>query len=132
MARDNHAAFAGGDLLVGVEGEDPGVAEGADPAAANFRADGLASVFNDAQVVTVCNFKQGRNVGGTAESVHGDERARVRRDGGLDPGGGEVERFGVDIRENGESADVADSVGYGDEGEGRDDDLVARADAQGQ
>ena len=46
------AAFAGGDVLVGLEAERDQIAEGADAAAAPARTDRLRRIFHDAQVMT--------------------------------------------------------------------------------
>lgn len=46
-SREDRAAFAGCDLLVGVETEDGQIAEGAHGAAVECGADGLACIFED-------------------------------------------------------------------------------------
>jgi hypothetical protein len=62
--------------------------------------------------------------------VDDEEGAGARANGALDGGGIEIEGEGVDVGEDGRSADVEDGVGDGDKGERGDDDLVAFTDAE--
>jgi hypothetical protein len=64
-----------------------------------------------------------------AGEVDRDDRARGRRDRGLDAVEVDVARDRIDVDEDRPGADFEDDVAGGDPGERRGDDLVARADA---
>ena len=49
----DRAAFAGGDLLVGIEAEDGQIAEAADAAPVEFGTNCFACVFDDGQIVSL-------------------------------------------------------------------------------
>ena len=70
-------------------------------------------------------------VGAAAVDVDGDDGARARRDRGSTACGDSVRRCGLNVGEHHGGAREAHGVGGGDEGEVGDDDLVARADAEG-
>jgi hypothetical protein len=128
---NNHAAFTRGDLFVGVEGENPGIAEGTNMAVADLRADRFAGIFDDEQVVTTRNVEKRSHRGRTAEGVNSNQGASAGRNDCFNVGRIEVPSLSVNVREDGLRANVADSIGDRNEGERRDDDLVARADSQG-
>ena len=132
IAGDEHSAFARGDRLVGIEAEDSKVAEAADGPAAVLRAKGLAGVLNHPGSVAGGKLQDGIEVGGTAEGVDDEDGARAGRDGTGDAGWVEVEREGIDVRENRRCALVKNGVGGGDEREGRENHLVAFTDSQGR
>src|ERR1019366_9043594 len=98
-AGDDHAAFAGGDLLVGVEGEDGDVAKPADGTCAasgvDGSAEGFAGVFDERKVVALGDGYEDGHVGGNAEGVDGEDGAGTRCDGLLDGGGREIEGDGI-------------------------------------
>ena len=63
-------AFAGGDLLVGVEREDAGPAEGADrPVAATCAAEAFAGVFDEDQLVLLGDLLELDHAAGVAERL---------------------------------------------------------------
>src|ERR1039458_562174 len=130
------AAFAGGELLVGIEAEDGEVAEAACAAeiglVSKLGTDGLAGVFNEDQVVAAGDGLKSVHFRGEAEGVDDEDGAGAGRDGPLDAGGREVEGDGVDLRKDGRGADLEDRVGYCNECERGNDDLVAFADAEGE
>jgi hypothetical protein len=64
--------------------------------------------------------------------VDDQDGAGARGDGAFDCLWIEIKRDGVNLREYRCSADLQDCVGYGDECEGGDDNLVAFADAERQ
>ena len=99
---------------------------------AELGADGFARVFDDYKVVARCEVAEGVHVGGDAEGVDYQDGAGSWGEDVFDGGGSEVEGNGVDVREDGRSANMQDGVGYCDEGEGRDDDFVAFPDAEGE
>ncbi len=115
--RQDGAAFAGGELLVGVEAEDGEVAEGADAALMKFSTDRFAGVFNDDKVVARGKGAEGEHVGGNTEGMNDQDGTRSRGEESFDCGGDQVEGYGIDVGEDGCSADVEDGVGDGDEGE---------------
>ncbi len=128
---DDHTAFAGGDLFIGIEAKNPNVSEGSNFAAVELRAEGFASVFDDMEIVTASDFQDVGECGRTSESVHDDDGAGSRGDGFFDAGGIEIERVRIDINENGDGTLVAENVGDGDEGERWNDDFIAVGDAEG-
>jgi hypothetical protein len=154
-AGDDHPPLAGGHLLVGVEGEDRGVPEGARLAAFVFGPDGLAGVLDHRQTVGPSDFQQRVHVGGLAEDVNRQEGfgraepepAFPKRRG--EPASGraaalaqvmdglgrllraDVQGERVDIHKHRDRAFVEDDVGGGDEGERGGEDEIAFADAGG-
>jgi len=129
---DDHAAFAGGDLFIGVEAEDADAAEGADLAAFVGTAEAFAGVFDEGDFVAGGDGGDFVHADGVAEGFDGEDGFGFGGDGGFDFVGIEVEGLGVDVDEDGSGADHLDDVGGGDEGEGGGDDLVAGADVQGE
>jgi len=128
---DDHASFAGGDLLVGIEAKDTGGAEGAGSAAVEGGAEGFAAIFDEGDAVTIGDAFVGIHVGGVAEGGDSDDGLGAWGDGGFELGGVHVEGDGVDIDKDGSGTDHEDAVAAGDEGVGSGDDFVAGADAEG-
>src|SRR5208283_6116507 len=58
------SAFARGDLLIGIESEDAGISPAADFPAVVFRANGLAGILNDAEMMLPSDFQDGREFRG--------------------------------------------------------------------
>ncbi len=125
---DDHAAFAGGDLLVGIEAEDAAAAEGSDFAFFVAAAEAFAGVFDEGDFVAGCELGEIVHAGGIAEGFDGEDGFGFRRDRLLGFLHIHVERGAFDIDEDGGRADHLDDVGGGDEGKGGGDDLVAGAD----
>ncbi len=128
---EDHAAFAGGDLFIGVESEDAGAPEGADGAFAGASAEAFAGVFDEDEFVFLGELFDFDHSAGVAEGFDGDDGLGIWGEGGFEFGEVDIEVFGVDIDEDGFSADVEDAIGGGDEGEGGGDDFVAGLDAGG-
>jgi hypothetical protein len=95
-------------------------------------AEGFAGVFDEEELVVAGEGGERGHICGDAEGVDGENGAGTRGDGRGDGGGGEVQGVGVDVHEDGRCTDVADGVGGGDEGEGRNDDLVVCTDIQSE
>ena len=74
---DDHPAFAGGDLLVGVEAEDAGAAEGADGSLAagdgDASAEAFAGVFDEHQLVLLGELFELDHSAGMSEDFDGDD-----------------------------------------------------------
>ena len=92
----------------------------------------LARVFDDVEPGSRGNLGEGMHVGHLAVEVHGNDRARARRErrlrcGGIDTvvGVGNVGRYRY-------GAGLGDGLEGRDEGHGGDDDLVARRNARGE
>src|SRR5262249_57659623 len=83
-AGEDGSALAGRDLLVPVERKFRGVAVRAERAPLVPRTERLAGVFDEREPVPVADRPQLVELAGIAEDVDGDDRARPRRDGGLD------------------------------------------------
>ena len=126
VLRDEHAAFARGDLLVGVEGKRAHVTDRADVTSAPLGAEGFAGVFDDPQVVSARDVHDGVHVRGPPEDVHRQDGPRPGCDPALDRRRIEVERHRVDVHEHRDRVDEQGAIGRRDEAERRRDDLVAR------
>ena len=131
VAHDDHAAFAGGDRLIAEETEAGGVAERAHVPVADLGAEGFGAVFDDEQALAARQGAERGHVAGLAVEVHGEDGLGAGRDAGLDVGRVDLPGPEVRIGEDGRGADVADRVDRGDVGQARDDDFVARTDAEG-
>ena len=99
VGRDE-AALAGRHVLGRVQAE-RAVAEAPDPAPADRRAMRLAGVLDDRKTVTVGDLHDRGHVGRQAEQVDRADRARARRDRGLDPVGVDDVGVGLDVDEDG-------------------------------
>ena len=93
-------------------------------------ADGLCRVFYHGEPVGRRHFHDGAHLGRLAVQVHRDDRPRPPCHRRRQLGGVDVERNGVDIREDGLRAEPGDRPGRGEERVGGGDDLVARLDVQ--
>ena len=70
---DDNPALAGGDLLVGVEGEYAEIANGPGRAALVFGSESLAGVFDDRQLILPGNPQDRVKIGGLTEDVDGQD-----------------------------------------------------------
>ena len=126
----DHAAFAGGDQLAGVQAEDGGPRQPAHRPAAEARADGAGGVLDHQQAMPCRNLVDAVDLAGQPDLVDRQYRLGARRDAVLDVVGVDVVGGRVDIGEDRRGADMDDDIDRGDEGQRRHDDLVARADAE--
>ena len=125
-------AFAAGEILGFVEALGGHAAERAEEPALVLAEKAVGVVLDDGGVVPRGDLEDGIHLAADARVVDGHDS--------LGPGGDErlqlrlieVERIRPDIRENRLGATKHKGVGRGDEGEGRDDDLVARLEVQQQ
>ena len=77
---EDDAPFAAGEVLGRLEGERAQVADGADAAAAIFRAVGVGGVLDHREVVPPGDVQHGVHVHRQAAEVDGDDRPGARRD----------------------------------------------------
>ncbi len=127
---DDHAAFPGRDLLVGIKSKHSGIGDRPYFSSVIFGADGLAGVFNHSQAMASRYVEKRSHLGGSTERVNNEDGARFRRDRCFYFFWIEIERGRVDVDENGSRPFHANDVGCGDERERRNDDLVTRANAE--
>jgi hypothetical protein len=130
IAREHCAAFAGGDLLVGIKAEDGEIAETAHAAMVEFGADGLAGVFDEGEAMPARNALKRLHVGRNAECVNGQDGARARGNGLFHGRRIEIERDGIDLGKNRRCAYLEHGVSHGYKCERGDNDLIALAYAQ--
>ena len=78
------AAFAGGDLLVGVEAEDGEIAEAANAALVEFCTNGFAGVLDDREIVSLGEIAESMHVGGDSEGVNDQDGAGSPREDTFD------------------------------------------------
>ena len=128
---DDHAAFAGSDLLIGIKREHAGVPERPHLAALVFSADRFAGILDDQQAVLPGDAENRREVGRASKSVHHNDGARAGSDRRLDFFGIKVQGFRIDIHKNRGGPFVADGVRHRNKSKRRHDDFVAFGDAQG-
>ena len=81
---DDHPSFAGGDLLVGIKGEDAGPAERSDRPLADAAAEPFAGIFHQHQLVLLGELLQLDHSAGMAKGFHGDDGLGLWRDRGGD------------------------------------------------
>ena len=123
----HHAAFAGGDLLVGVEAEDAAAAESSDLAFFVGRAGRLfAGIFDEGDFMAGGELGNVVHAGGVAEGFDAEDGLGFWRDGFGGFFGVHVEGGGFDVGEDRRGADHFDGVAGGDEGEGSGDDSSHR------
>ena len=127
--RADEAAVAGGDGLEDVEGICAHIADGAHALPMICRADSLAAVFNDVQVMLLRDLHDGIHIAGVAQHMDRHDGLRLRGDERFDLRGVDGQRL-VDLREDGDGVHHGDGRDGGDEGIAGDDDLVAHADAE--
>jgi hypothetical protein len=123
------AAFAGGDVLVGLEAERDEVAEGTDALAIPGGAEGLGRIFDHAQLVFVGDGVQAVHVDRQAGQVDRDDGAGARGDRRFQFVQVDVAGDRVDVGEHRGGADFDDDVGGGRPGNRGGDHFVARPDA---
>jgi hypothetical protein len=87
--------------------------------------DGLGGILDDAQAVLAGDGQEAVHRAGDAGVVDGEEGAGAPRDGLLDQGIVQVKGVRPDVHEDRPGPQAGDGVGGGDEGERRQDDLVA-------
>lgn len=132
---DEHAATAGGDDLIAVEGMDAGEAEGTGRGFAIGRAKRFGGIFNQLHTMLVATGLDGGDVRRLAIEMDKDKRLGRLADLGFlfDDRAGErgihvpAALFGID--EDGLGAEIGDGRGGRDEGQRGTQDFVARTDA---
>jgi len=139
---EDHAAFAGGDELVGVKAEDADVAQAATafplgdwsaPAGEIFGPVDLGGVFDDLEIVFFGEFQDRVHVHGMAIDMHGHNGFQLPValfyfcfDLFPDLNHVHAPSAGIAIHKDRNAAVVDDRLGTGDDGEGGHNDLVAR------
>ena len=93
------AAFASGDLLVGIEGERTAVSNASDAAAIDGGAYRFAGVFDDSQPMTLRQRHDAIHVAGMSKDVNRQDGARAGTDSGGNGGRVNVIRVAIDIDE---------------------------------
>ncbi|MCS6777669.1 MAG: hypothetical protein RMJ43_03850 [Chloroherpetonaceae bacterium] len=126
---EEEPSFAGGEDFEVIEAPDAGVSEGANDLPVVARADGLCAVFDDGDVVLLCDVEDVVEAGGDALHVDGDDGACARCDSVREVCGVESEGF-VDFGDDGHGSDGGDGSGRCDVGVGGHDDFVSGADAE--
>ncbi len=106
-------------------------AERSDARPAARRKMGLAAVLDNGEAVPLRDGRDGRHVGRLAVQVHREDGGGAGRDGGLDRGGIDRQPPRIDVGEHRPRAGHHAGQRRVGRGEGRRDDLVARADPQG-
>ena len=129
VSRQDHPAFAGGDVLGDIEAEAAEVSDGSGLQAVVFGFDSVRAVLDHLEAMPVRDLHDGAHLAGAAGEVHGENGAGPGGDALLDPRRVDVHGRRVDIREHGRRARVENGVHRGAKGQRRGDHLVARADA---
>ena len=125
VAQREHAAFARGEVLVGVEAEAGDVADGADLAPVGEPGlGGVRGILHQPQAVLRADVLECGQVARMPGVVHGHDCPCARRDCGGDGGRIEAERVGVDVAEDRPGACTHDHIGRRGPGQRRRDDLV--------
>ena len=87
VIRHDHAAFAGGEVLVGEEAEDADLAPGTQGFTVQESAGGVGHILDDGQVVPLCDLHDFGHAAGEAGVVHDGDGFGAGGDGGFDRGG---------------------------------------------
>jgi len=126
-----HTALARCQVFIREEAEAADLSPGAKRFAIQGRTRAMGSVFDHVQVVLSGDLEDGGHVAGVAGIMHDDDGFGARSDAGCDRSrrDGKVVRAG-DVGEDHAGTSVEHGVGGGDEGQGGDDDLVSRSDAE--
>jgi hypothetical protein len=131
VLRENHAAFAGRDVLDGVKAQDRHVGERAHLAPAVLGAERVAGVVDRNQAVLFRDSGERVPVARVAGVVDADDGLRLRGDGAFDRRGIDDQRRGIDVGEDGPRAAIESCVRGGGEGQRGYDDFVARSNLRG-
>jgi hypothetical protein len=129
---DQHAALAGGEMLVGVEAEDADVAETAAGKAFIGLTVHLGRVLDDFEPMPFGQFKDGFHVDWQPVNMHHHYRPCSGRYRSPDSLGRHVPGARIAIDHNGGGAGTDDGRGARDDRESRQDDLVARGEPEGR
>ena len=130
-ARGDDAAVAAAEVFVVVEGVAGEVGVETDGAALVEGAPSLRAVFDEGDAVLAGERGEGGGVGGIAGEVHDHDRAGAGGERAADGGGVEVVGALIDVGEDGDALLVEDADDGAHVGDGRDDHLIARAEAEG-
>src|SRR5690242_12657776 len=114
---NDHAAFAGCNLFVGIEGKHSGSPEGTEGTCSNTRAESLAGVFEHMQSSLASRLHDRLHLTGPAEDVNRHDRPRARAESGTDAVGIQIQRRSIDVYKHRLGADVQDAVRGGHEAE---------------
>jgi glucose-1-phosphate cytidylyltransferase len=125
LVGEDGSAFTHGDVVGGIEGDGGDVAEGADVAAAPGAAEGVATVFNQPQIVGAAEGGDGVEVEDVAEGVGDHDRLDPGGVGGFEEGDVDFVAGEGDLDEDRDEAVLNDGIDGGGEAGGYGDDLVA-------
>ena len=129
---DRGTAFAGGEVLGGVEGEHRDVRDRAHRTPAQRRAQRVGGVLDHRDAPRARERSQRVEIGGVPSEVHRQQRAGARRDRGLDRARVQAQRVALDVHQHRPGAHVLDRAHARGEGPGRGHHLVARPHAVGE
>ena len=122
---NEHSAFAGGDLLVGIKRESSDIPQRSNFAPVVLRAERFAGVLDQPQTKTPRDFQEFLHGRRNTESVHDDHGAGSRGNGRLHGGRCQVQGALMDIHKNGNGSDEANGIGHSDKCEGGNDHFIA-------
>jgi hypothetical protein len=132
VAQRDHAAFAGGDDLVGVEAEAADVAEPSDLASPVGRPVRFGAVLDHVQAMLPRDLEHRIHIDGVAVQVDHDDGLGARCDALPQQRRVEIEGFRIDIDRNGMGTLVHDGEKRRHVGQRRDQHLVARPHREGE
>ena len=124
LAGQDHASFAGGDVLRDVEAEAPVIAERPGRAPVIFGFNGVGAVFDDLQIVVPGNAAERIHFAGPAREMNGKNRPRPRRNSCLHLQRVNVHRARIDVGQYGRRASMNNRIDRCAERERRRDDLI--------
>ncbi len=129
---DDHSAFAGGDLFVGIKAEDAATAKGADFSFFMAAAETFAGILNEGDFMAGGEHRDFVHAAGVAEGFDAEDGLGFRCDGLGGLFDVHVQAGGFDIDEDRRRADHLDDVAGSDKRERGGDDLIPRPDAEGE
>jgi len=121
-----HAAFASGQVFIAKEAKAANIAPGAEGFPLQRSPYRMGSIFDDHKVMLAGNFQDGGHIAGIAGVVHHHDCLRLRGYCRPDRFWGKAQPISAfDICKNRRGAGIADRIRTGNEGQGRQDDLIA-------
>ncbi len=130
MIDDNAAPFAHGHVVGGIETERGHIAEGAGEFAVEGRAEGVAVIFQQPEIVAAGNIGDDIHGAGIAERVRNQDGSRARADGVFNQVRIEVVCSHFAIHKNRNQAVLHDGSQRGGKRDGRRNDFIARPQAR--
>ncbi len=132
VARQDHAAFAGHNVLSRIKAEAAEITKGTGLASFVLCFDGVCAILDQLEMMAAGDLADGIHLAGAASKVHRQQCASAWRDLSLNLSRINIEGAGIDVGQDRSAPSVQNGIHRGAEGHRRRNDLVSGFDSRSQ